>query len=156
MKHFVVLIFIGMGFLFTQEPDDLVFEYTTYDGRVIEMSYDRLSGCLQLQVFLENNYVGWEGEWLEILKEQVSDLTNKVLLPVELENPGYTLHYMGGYPIWGPYMSSSIEKEGLYRCLMFSDYVEISGYDIYVWGTATKRPYYPYDEEAGDPVLWEG
>jgi hypothetical protein len=80
---------------------------------------------------------------LNILKKEVMRLT---LTPGQksLGKSHYNLAFYG-YPIWGPHHTLS-NPEGDYFCMLFSEDVEILDNQIIAKGSATKRPYYGYDD----------
>ncbi len=122
------------------EASNLIIPYGEYKGMPVELEYDSIKQRLSIRVAMED--ISFGDEELNFLKEEVM----KIFIPGELKiaKTNYTLHCAGGYPLWGPYSSTSNGVYHYYKCLLFSENVTLLSDDIYLSGIDRKSSYYPY------------
>lgn len=124
---------------------DLIINYGEYKGNPLELVYDSVSKDLRVRV-LTSYDMNAEDSALTFLKMEVIKMTTGIKT-FQLGESGYTFHFSGGYPTWGPY--GSLGPDYFYKCLLFSRNTTIKGKDIYVWGSKQKDYYYPYPDSVG-------
>ncbi len=142
----VSLIFFGVtctsNTVYGASQDVLVIEYAKYKGNPVELVYDQNDGSVQLRIRYSGNYnsVTNDDLALNFLREEALRLSSSRVIP--LGKSGYNFRFLGGHPIWGPYMSIQLDYH--YRCLQFAGSGSVTGKTILARGTKIIEGYNGY------------
>jgi len=125
----------------------LIIPYRNYNDIPVELVYYKEKERLSLRIAVTNNLS--TDEALNFLKEEVI----KIFLSSEdlkIENSSYIIKCYGGYPLWGPYCTTSIINDNYkyYQCLLFSENITFIDNCIYIRGSSKNSNYYPYTIQA--------
>ncbi len=128
------------------DDKELIIKYKEFKGRPVDLVYNNKTGQVNLRILLNGPSFG-EDE-LAFMKNEVEYFTS-IKKEIGLGKSGYTIKFMGGYPIWAPYgEAQGIKKE--WECLLFAKKAIIIEKHIYIWGEKEKDKYnYPYSSKAG-------
>jgi hypothetical protein len=113
---------------------EVVFEYATFESHPVEIVYDHDNGRVTLRIrFNGDEYYSTVNSdyWLALLKEEVLRLTS-TNQPVKLGKSGYIFKFLGGHPVWAPYLTHYVDYN--YRCLYFAGNGSINGKTIQAQG----------------------
>ena len=126
----------------------VVIKYSEYKKQAIELEYDSLTKTIRLRT--SYNYDYFSDKELEVLKAEVSKICTGTP-PVLINGGKYTIHYLGGYPVWEPF--HSLGPNYVYIYLQFSHHAIMKGNHLYITGEKYRKNYYPYGESVGSKFI---
>jgi len=114
--------------------EKVVIEYATFENHPVELAFDPNDGRVELRIRYsrDDNSMYLNDAGLEFLKNEVFRLTSTTQ-PVRLGASGYTFQFLGGHPIWAPYLGMYLDYH--YRCLFFAEGGSITNKSILSHGT---------------------
>lgn len=130
------------------DPDpEKIFPISTYEGRPIELVCNTETGGVVLRLSAARPEESYSNDLLPPLVDQVLNIVERGEEGFPLGDTGYTLKFMGEYPIWGPHVSMEGPGNGK-QCLFFAEGATFSSeYQITAYGRGTKPPYSMYYDE---------
>lgn len=127
-----------------EEP--VVIKYSEYKNRVIELEYESHTKIIGLRT----SYDCIADEELEVLKAEASKICTGTSV-TSINGGRYTIHYLGGYPVWEPFQSLGPNYSYVY--LQFSHRAIMKGNHLYITGEKYRQNYYPYDKSVGSKLI---